>query len=173
MVKWSFEVRHGDLATLPSALASHAEEQRKLKVGCFLISERGYLLNEPEEQTAHAIRETATPAEIIGGFAKTLGWLFDCLEVELVHHFRYNYVKVSFVNLHPIRAKDVTDSGQMTTNFPELPETVETSPELQFRQIVKSLGVFFSHLRGAVEIADWRTETFSCDWVSLTFSKVS
>ena len=55
MVKWSFEVRHGDLSILPSALVAQAEEQRKLNVGCFLISEAGTLLNEPDKQMVHSI----------------------------------------------------------------------------------------------------------------------
>ena len=172
MVKWSFEVRDGDLPVLPPGLASHADEQRKRGAGCFLVSEAGSLLNEPDEQMVHSVRGKATSTKIIAGISKSLAWSFDHLELELNQHFRHNYLKVSFVNLQPIRANEVTQSGKMTTNSPELPETVQTTPEMQFHQMVTALRVFFSHLHGAVEIADWATESFACDWVSMTFSKI-
>lgn len=172
MVKWSFEVRHGDLSILPSALVAQAEEQRKLNVGCFLISEAGTLLNEPDKQMVHSIPSKAIPTEVIAGVSRSLAWLFDRLEPELDQDFRYNYLKVCFVNLHPIRTNETVDSGQMTTNFPELPETAQLSPEMQFHQMVTALRFFFSHVRGAVEIADWETESFACDWVSMTFNKI-
>jgi hypothetical protein len=173
MVKWSFEVRHGGLAVLPSALASRADEQRKANARYFLMSEAGNLLNEPDEQIVHSIPNKATPADVIGGVSKSLAWLLDHFELELNQDFQCNYLKVSFVNLQPVRANEVIDSGLTTTNVPELPETTQTSPALQFRQMVMALRVFFSHLQAAVEVTGWGTETFACDWVSMTFSKVS
>ena len=139
MLKWAFEVRHGDLSVLPAALSIHAEEQRNTILVAFSYRRGGTLLNEPEKEMVHAIRGKATPAEVIAGIGKSLAWLFDRLEPELNQDFLYNYLKVSFVNLQPIRAKEVTDAGEMTTNFPELPDTAQTSPEQQFHQMVTAL----------------------------------
>jgi len=172
MVKWTFEVRNGNLATLPSRLSSLSKDQTKLNASCYLVAEAGSLLNEPDEQIVQSICAKATPGEVIAGVSKSLAWLFDHLELEVNQDFRHNYLKVSFVNLQPIRSNEIAESGQMTTNSPELPEAAQTSPEIQFRQMVGAFRALFSHLRAAVEIADWTTESFACDWVALTFNKV-
>jgi hypothetical protein len=174
MSAWSFEVREGRLDTLPAALAAIANEQRRLDANCFLIAEAGVLLNEPEENLIASILNSATPSQVIARLGDACSWLFGRLETEVDQHFKWNYLKLSFVNLNPLEVGNtgfVSRSGKMTTNAPELPTPAEQPPALMIHHMVTTLRVFFSHLRGSVEISDWEADLYSCDWITMTFSK--
>jgi hypothetical protein len=78
------------------------------------------------------------------------------------------------MNLKPTLDKGER-SGQMSTNFPELPESaVDLSPAMIVRQLVVALRSFFAHLRAAaIGVVDGDTDLHCCDWVSMTFNKAA
>jgi hypothetical protein len=103
--------------------------------------------------------------------SEALAWLFDKLELELDQDFRHNYLKVSFVHLNPLEGAEDMGEGRLSTNFPELPDNMQVPAEMLLRQMIKAIRSFLSHMRAAVEIGGFDWETFSCDWVSMTFNK--
>jgi hypothetical protein len=171
MRKWSFEVRNGALSELPQSLQVAAEQQRSAKVHCFFVSEGGTLLNEPDESLVASITSDEEICAILGQMSKAMAWVFGRLELELDQDFRFNYLKLSFVNLNPKTIRADQHTGKMTTNAPELPEGIHVSADMTLRQMTTTLRLFFSHVQGAVKLGGWDTEVFACDWVSMTFNK--
>jgi hypothetical protein len=171
MRQWSIEVRHGRLDSLPDSLRRCADQQRSASASCFFVSEGGSLLNEPEKSHVSSVLSGASPSVVIALMSEAVGWVFDCLEVELDQDFQFNYLKVSFVNLAPSQEAPGNGSGKMTTNHPELPDPLEVSADMILHQITTALSRFFSHVRAAVRSDGWDVETFSCDWVALTLTK--
>ena|ERR1700687_1532458 len=148
-------------------------KQRSLNVECFLLAEGGVLLNQPEEKLLASIQKHATPPQVIARLGHACSWLFDMLEGEIDQHFRWNYLKISFVNLNPLDWGEYSRTGKFTTNSPELPRPGDQPSALMLHQMVTALRMFFNYLRGSVEIPDWAPDLYICDWVSMTFSKAS
>lgn len=174
MSKWSFEVRSGRLEALPNSMTQIIEEQKAKESQCFLHAEAGVLLNEAEDQITASIPVNAPTSLVVARIAHVFSWFFDLLEPEIDQNLRWNYFKVTFVNLNPLEIPDtLTDilTGKMSTNDPELSPPAEQSPHLILHQIVTTMRMFFSHLRGSVEIEDGRSYSDRCDWVSMTYSK--
>src|SRR5438046_612436 len=99
MSAWSFEVRDGHLDMLPAALGAVVAEQRRLGADCFLVAEGGVLLNEAEENLIASVQKGAIPPQVVARLAHACSWLFGRLETEIDHHSKWNYLKLSFVNL--------------------------------------------------------------------------
>lgn len=171
MRHWSFEVQHGVLSTLPNSLKRHAEEQSSDGASSFFVAEGGTLLNEPDEQKVTRILPRPDSASVVAAMSDAVGWVFDCFDTELDSDFRFNYLKVSFVNLSPQRTSETSRSGKMSTNHPDLSQAEAVSADRMLHQLVTTIRIFFSHVRAAVEIDGWETETYSCDWVSLLLTK--
>lgn len=171
MRHWSIELRDGRLNSLPASLREYADQQKSASASCFFVSEGGSLLNEPEKAHVLSVLPGASSSAVIATMSEAIGWVFDCLEVELDQDFQFNYLKVSFVNLNPAHDATETTSGKMTTNHPDLPEPQEVSADMILHQITTALSRFLSHVRAAVKSDGWDVETFSCDWVSLTLTK--
>jgi hypothetical protein len=170
MSKWSFEVRSGCLEALPNSMVQIVEEQKIKEAQYFLHAETGVLLNEPEDQITASIPANAPPSLAVARIAHVFSWFFGLLETEIDQNLRWNYFKFTFVNLKPLGLTD-TSTGIMSTNEPGLPPPVEQPPHLMIHQMVTTMRMFFSHMRGSVEIADWESDLYSCDWVSMTYSK--
>ncbi len=114
--------------------------------------------------------QNATSHFVIARIGHALSWLFDRFEADIDSNYKWNYLKFTFVNLEPLEYGD-KDSGQMTTNAPQLPSPSGQPPQMMIHQIVTTMRMFFSHLRGSVEISDWESDLYSCDWVPMTFNK--
>jgi len=174
MSKWSFEVRSGRLEAIPNSMVQIVEEQKSKEAECFLHAEAGVLLNEAEEQIPASIPVNALPSLVVARIAHVFSWFFELLETEIDQNIKWNYFKVTFVNLNPLEISDTLAdilTGTMSTNDPGLPPPIEQPPHLMLRQIVTTMRIFFSHLRGSVEIEDGRSYSDRCDWVSMTYSK--
>jgi len=171
MPKWLFQVPDGTLSTLPESLKPIVAEQKAVGAWAFFVSEAGTLLNEPDDRIVVSMPQRAQAATVIVGVSEAMAWIFDKLEVELDQDFQHNYLKISFVNLNPLHSDDVRRSGRMSTIFPELPENMEVSAQMQLHQMTTAIRLFFSHMRAAVELGGWGWDTLSCDWVSMTFNK--
>lgn len=170
MSAWSFEVKDGRLATLPVALVAVIEEDRRLNAEFCLVAEAGALLNEPDERLMECILKRDSPTEVIARLGHVCAWLFDHLEIEFGQHFRWNYLKLSFVNLKPLQSDDGSRSGRMTTNHPDLPTPSEQPAAPMMHQMATTL-TFFSHLRGSVEISGWEADLYRCDWATMSFTR--
>lgn len=169
MVKLSFEVRDGTLETLPNSMTQIAEEQKTKDAQCFFHAEAGVLLNEPEEQITVSIPSNATPPIVLARIGETFSWFFGRLETEISP---WNYLKVTFVNLKPHGFADQDKLfSQMTTNAPELPEPSEQPADLMIHHVIITIRDFFLLLRGSVELTGWLSDTYWCDWVSMSYSK--
>src|SRR5579872_1252519 len=171
MRKWFFEVRHGRLSALPSSLAAIVAGGEAKNAISFFVSEAGTLLNEPDKRIVAPILPGARPSEAVGRMAEAIAWVFDRLEPELDQDFQYNYLKLAFINLKSIHEGDAATSGMMSTNFPELPETLEASPQMVLHQMTTAIRTFCSHVRAAVELGGWESDVFACDWATMTFNK--
>jgi hypothetical protein len=80
-------------------------------------------------------------------------------------------LKMSFVNCVPIKSGERCDSSTMSTNFAELPDDFEPSPQMILSNLVTALRCFVSHVRAAVERGGWDSDVYACDWVSMTITK--
>jgi len=176
MSAWSFEIKCGRLDGLTDRIMQIVASNRHRNAG-FFLAEEGLLLNEPDETLVELIEKVATPRQVISRLAAACSWLFGSFELELGSHFRWNYLKLSFVNLDSASTGDLpsyTPSGGMTTNAPGLPEPAEQPDDLVVPQMIMTLRVYFEFLRGAVEnslrAAD---DQNSCDWDSMTFNKAT
>src|SRR5579872_4063925 len=171
MRKLFFEVRHGRLSTLPNSLAMIVGSEGARNAVSVFVSEAGTLLNEPDKRIIAPILPGARPSEVIGRMAEAIAWVFDRLESELDQDFQYNYLKLAFIQLNSIHAGDAATSGMMSTIFPELPETLEASPQMVLHQMTTAIRTFCSHVRAAVELGGWESDVFACDWATMTFNK--
>lgn len=169
MRKWSFEVRHGMLSTLPNSLANCVKEQKAENAASFFVSEAGTLLNEPDQKTVGPIYLGTKVNDAIARMAEAVGWVFDRFEGELDQDVEHNYLKVSFVNLKSVHDSDIMTSGKMSTNSPELPETADVSPQMMLHQMTTAIRVFCLHVKAAVDNGGWEGD--ACDWVSMTLNK--
>ncbi len=175
MSAWSFEVKSGRLDKMPDQLVQIAGQNRGRNAG-FILAEGGFLLNEPEDRQVQLIEKDATPHQVVCRLANACSWLFGSFECELGPHFKWNYLKLSFVNLDSVSIDEFssyTPSGVMTTNAPGLPEPAEQPNDLIVPQMVTTIRVFFELLRGATDVSLPADDPHSCDWVSMTFNKAT
>lgn len=172
MSAWSAEVQHGRRESLPNELAVSLAEHKTANPQWVFVAEAGVLLNEPEEKLVAVVSDGASVAEAIARFGEACSWILGYLEVELDHVFKWNYLKLSFLNA-VVPDSGGSSFGRMTTNAPELPEPASQAPELLVRQLIKAAALIFSHLHASAEVGGWEAEVFGCDWASIVLIRAA